>query len=159
MLFLSFCRVYLYNTLQLEKGPLRSFSGCRIESFFVKVRIVPVTLDFLHSVSVLTPDFSPIWCVQFQSAISPDASNIVCGSSDGRARVWKVTFLTFNEIFQVWYLGCSWDVNLTELSKNRLTNLKRNLLSWKVMMGKLLQLTGKLEINHGFSSLWHMMSF
>ncbi|TKY50456.1 Denticleless protein-like [Spatholobus suberectus] len=53
-------RIYLYNTLQLEKGPLKSFSGCRIESFFVK------------------------------SAISPDASNIVSGSSDGNAYVWKV---------------------------------------------------------------------
>ncbi|KAK7271655.1 hypothetical protein RJT34_27734 [Clitoria ternatea] len=53
-------RVYLYNILQHEKGPIRSFSGCRIESFFVK------------------------------SAISPDASNIVCGSSDGNAYVWQV---------------------------------------------------------------------
>ncbi|XP_027359479.1 denticleless protein homolog [Abrus precatorius] len=53
-------RVYLYNILQLEKGPLRSFSGCRIESFFVK------------------------------SAISPDASHIVSGSSDGNAYVWQV---------------------------------------------------------------------
>ncbi|WVZ15258.1 hypothetical protein V8G54_012824 [Vigna mungo] len=53
-------RIYLYNTLQLEKGPLKSFSGCRIESFFVK------------------------------SAISPDASNIVSGSSDGNVYVWKV---------------------------------------------------------------------
>ncbi|KAL2335722.1 hypothetical protein Fmac_016935 [Flemingia macrophylla] len=53
-------RVYLYDTLQIDKGPLQSFSGCRIESFFVK------------------------------AAISPDASNIVCGSSNGNAYVWKV---------------------------------------------------------------------
>ncbi|KAI4348192.1 hypothetical protein L6164_008946 [Bauhinia variegata] len=53
-------RLYLYNMLQLEKGPLRSFSGCRIESFFVK------------------------------SAISPDATHIVSGSSDGNAYVWQV---------------------------------------------------------------------
>ncbi|RDX90194.1 Denticleless protein-like protein, partial [Mucuna pruriens] len=52
--------VYLYNTLQLEKRPLKSFCGARIESFFVKC------------------------------AISPDASNIVSGSSDGNAYVWKV---------------------------------------------------------------------
>ncbi|KAI9075554.1 hypothetical protein K1719_042460 [Acacia pycnantha] len=62
--FLSaFCmdnRIYLYNVLQLEKGPVRSFSGCRIESFFVK------------------------------SAISPDASHIVSGSSDGNAYVWQI---------------------------------------------------------------------
>uniref|UniRef100_A0A2N9FUV7 Uncharacterized protein n=1 Tax=Fagus sylvatica TaxID=28930 RepID=A0A2N9FUV7_FAGSY len=53
-------RIYLYNVLQLEKGPLRSFSGCRIESFFVK------------------------------SAISPDAAHIISGSSDGHAYIWKV---------------------------------------------------------------------
>ncbi|XP_058773123.1 uncharacterized protein LOC131647231 [Vicia villosa] len=53
-------RVYLYNILQLEKGPLRYFEGGRIDSFFVK------------------------------AAISPDASNIVCGSSNGKAYVWQV---------------------------------------------------------------------
>ncbi|XP_061373640.1 uncharacterized protein LOC133315965 [Gastrolobium bilobum] len=53
-------RIYLYNILQLENGPLRSFSGCQIDSFFVK------------------------------SAISPDASHIVSGSSDGNAYVWQV---------------------------------------------------------------------
>ncbi|KAF3944301.1 hypothetical protein CMV_029224 [Castanea mollissima] len=53
-------RIYLYNVLQLEKGPLRSFSGCRIESFFVK------------------------------SAISPDAAHIISGSSDGCAYLWQV---------------------------------------------------------------------
>ncbi|XP_029126606.1 uncharacterized protein LOC114915809 isoform X1 [Cajanus cajan] len=41
-----------------------------------------------------------------KAAISLDASNVVCGSSDGNAYVWKVTFLTFNEILQVGYLGC-----------------------------------------------------
>ncbi|KAL0014382.1 hypothetical protein SO802_001451 [Lithocarpus litseifolius] len=53
-------RIYLYNILQLEKGPFRSFSGCRIESFFVK------------------------------SAISPDAAHIISGSSDGCAYLWQV---------------------------------------------------------------------
>ncbi|KAK7316468.1 hypothetical protein VNO77_35525 [Canavalia gladiata] len=53
-------RIYLYNILQLDKGPLKSFSGCRIKSFFVK------------------------------SAISPDASHVVSGSSDGNAYVWQV---------------------------------------------------------------------
>ncbi|KAG2714619.1 hypothetical protein I3760_03G036200 [Carya illinoinensis] len=53
-------RIYLYNLLQLEKGPLRSFSGCRIESFYVK------------------------------SAISPDATHIISGSSDGNAYIWQV---------------------------------------------------------------------
>ncbi|WJX70227.1 hypothetical protein P8452_54358 [Trifolium repens] len=53
-------RVYLYNTLQLEKGPLRHFEGGRIDSFFVK------------------------------AAISPDAYSIVCGSSTGKAYVWQV---------------------------------------------------------------------
>ncbi|XP_062106922.1 uncharacterized protein LOC133818199 [Humulus lupulus] len=53
-------RIYLYNVLQLEKGPEKSFSGCRIETFFVK------------------------------SSISPDAASILSGSSDGNAYMWKV---------------------------------------------------------------------
>ncbi|CAK9322544.1 unnamed protein product [Citrullus colocynthis] len=53
-------RIYLYNVLQLEKGPVKSFSGCQIDSFFVK------------------------------SAISPDASYLLSGSTDGNAHVWQV---------------------------------------------------------------------
>ncbi|KAL1356393.1 hypothetical protein HN51_008414 [Arachis hypogaea] len=52
--------IYLYSILQLDKGPFRSFPGCPIESFFVK------------------------------AAISPDASQIVSGSSNGNAYVWQV---------------------------------------------------------------------
>ncbi|XP_021299202.1 denticleless protein homolog [Herrania umbratica] len=54
-------RIYLYNILQLDKGPKQAFCGPRIESFYVK------------------------------SAISPDADHIVSGSSDGNAYIWKVT--------------------------------------------------------------------
>ncbi|XP_050221272.1 uncharacterized protein LOC126671539 [Mercurialis annua] len=53
-------RVYLYNSLQLEKGPMKSFTGCRIESFYVK------------------------------SVINPDATQILSGSSDGNAYIWSV---------------------------------------------------------------------
>ncbi|KAI3474915.1 hypothetical protein Pfo_030226 [Paulownia fortunei] len=53
-------RIYLYNVLQLEKGPIKTFSGGRTESFFVK------------------------------SAISPDAAHILSGSSDGNAYIWQV---------------------------------------------------------------------
>ncbi|KAJ4729284.1 denticleless protein-like [Melia azedarach] len=53
-------RIYLYNVLQLQKGPVCSFSGCQIESFYVK------------------------------SAISPDATHILSGSSDGNAYIWQV---------------------------------------------------------------------
>ncbi|XP_059642541.1 uncharacterized protein LOC132284445 [Cornus florida] len=53
-------RIYLYNVLQLDKGPVRSFSGCRTGSFFVK------------------------------SALSPDAAHILSGSSDGNAYIWQV---------------------------------------------------------------------
>ncbi|RWR94074.1 denticleless protein isoform X3 [Cinnamomum micranthum f. kanehirae] len=53
-------RIYLYNVLQLDKGPVRTFSGSQIESFYVK------------------------------SAISPDASHILGGSSDGNAYMWQV---------------------------------------------------------------------
>ncbi|XP_050383595.1 uncharacterized protein LOC126800295 [Argentina anserina] len=52
--------IYLYNVLQLEKGPMQSFSGGRVESFFVK------------------------------SAISPDGAHILSGSSDGNAYIWQV---------------------------------------------------------------------
>ncbi|GAB4847873.1 hypothetical protein Ancab_026933 [Ancistrocladus abbreviatus] len=53
-------RIYLYNVLQLDKGPISSFSGCQIKSFFVK------------------------------SAISPDACHVLSGSSDGNAYLWQV---------------------------------------------------------------------
>ncbi|XP_044467001.1 denticleless protein homolog [Mangifera indica] len=53
-------RIYLYNVLQLEKGPIKSFSGCQIGSFYVK------------------------------AAISPDAAHILSGSSDGNAYIWQV---------------------------------------------------------------------
>ncbi|CAO2833591.1 unnamed protein product [Amaranthus hypochondriacus] len=53
-------RVYLYNVLQLKKGPISSFTGSQIGSFFIK------------------------------SSISPDASHILCGSGDGNANIWQV---------------------------------------------------------------------
>ncbi|CAA3014152.1 denticleless protein homolog A isoform X2 [Olea europaea var. sylvestris] len=53
-------RIYMYNVLQLERGAIKSFSGGRIESFFVK------------------------------SVISPDASHVLSGSGDGNAYIWQV---------------------------------------------------------------------
>ncbi|XP_060192735.1 uncharacterized protein LOC132622194 [Lycium barbarum] len=53
-------RIYLYNVLQAENGPVKSFTGCQINSFFVK------------------------------SAISPDAAHVLGGSSDGNAYIWLV---------------------------------------------------------------------
>ncbi|XP_021758636.1 denticleless protein homolog A-like [Chenopodium quinoa] len=53
-------RIYLYNVLQPEKGPISSFTGCQIGSFFIK------------------------------SSISPDASHILSGSGDGNAYIWQV---------------------------------------------------------------------
>ncbi|KAI3716972.1 hypothetical protein L1987_68231 [Smallanthus sonchifolius] len=53
-------RIYLFNVLQLEKGPIKSFKGCNIGSFFVKSRL------------------------------SPDAGHILSGSTDGLAYVWQV---------------------------------------------------------------------
>ncbi|XP_076885128.1 uncharacterized protein LOC143534551 [Bidens hawaiensis] len=52
--------IYLFNALQLEKGPIKSFKGCDIGTFFVK------------------------------SKLSPDAGHILGGSSDGLAYVWQV---------------------------------------------------------------------
>ncbi|KAH7845341.1 hypothetical protein Vadar_000851 [Vaccinium darrowii] len=53
-------RIHLYNVLQLENGPVKSFSGCLIESFFIK------------------------------AALSPDASHVLGGSSDRNAYIWQV---------------------------------------------------------------------
>ncbi|KAK9064759.1 hypothetical protein SSX86_016141 [Deinandra increscens subsp. villosa] len=53
-------RIYLFNVLQLEKGPIKSFKGCNIGSFFVK------------------------------SKLSPDAGHLLSGSTDGSAYVWQV---------------------------------------------------------------------
>ncbi|GAB2236305.1 hypothetical protein Droror1_Dr00028024 [Drosera rotundifolia] len=53
-------RIYLYNLLQLDKGPISSFLGCQIESFFVK------------------------------SSISPDASYMLSGSTDGNTYIWQM---------------------------------------------------------------------
>ncbi|XP_020098067.1 denticleless protein homolog [Ananas comosus] len=53
-------RIYLYDVIHLHKGPMKVFSGSRIESFFVK------------------------------SAISPDRTHILGGSSDGNAYIWQV---------------------------------------------------------------------
>ncbi|CAL9050312.1 unnamed protein product [Musa banksii] len=53
-------RIYLYEVLQPDKGPVKVFSGSKIESFFVK------------------------------SAISPDGAHILGGSSDGNAYIWQV---------------------------------------------------------------------
>ncbi|XP_009597523.1 uncharacterized protein [Nicotiana tomentosiformis] len=53
-------RIYLYSVLQADKGPVKTFKGCKIESFFVK------------------------------SALSSDAAHILGGSSDGSAYVWQV---------------------------------------------------------------------
>ncbi|KAK9119795.1 hypothetical protein Scep_017888 [Stephania cephalantha] len=53
-------RIYLYNILQLHKGPMSTFSGNQLDTFYVK------------------------------SAISPDAAHILSGSSDGNACIWQV---------------------------------------------------------------------
>ncbi|TQE03022.1 hypothetical protein C1H46_011386 [Malus baccata] len=47
------------STEKLQKGPMQAFTGCRIETFFVK------------------------------SVISPDAAHVVSGSSDGNAYIWQ----------------------------------------------------------------------
>nr|CAD1832533.1 unnamed protein product [Ananas comosus var. bracteatus] len=56
----KYVRIYLYDVIHLHKGPMKVFSGSRIESFFVK------------------------------SAISPDRTHILGGSSDGNAYIWQV---------------------------------------------------------------------
>ncbi|XP_074310893.1 uncharacterized protein LOC141646824 [Silene latifolia] len=53
-------RIYLYNVLKLDKGPISSFTGGQIGSFFVK------------------------------ASISPDATHLLSGSGDGNAYMWQV---------------------------------------------------------------------
>ncbi|TYH64471.1 hypothetical protein ES332_D07G269800v1 [Gossypium tomentosum] len=54
-------RVYLYNVLQLDKGPMQTFSGCQI-----------------------------VFLCEGIFSISPDADHILSGSSNGNAHIWKV---------------------------------------------------------------------
>ncbi|EER91037.1 hypothetical protein BDA96_01G132100 [Sorghum bicolor] len=53
-------RIYLYSVLHVNKGPIKAYTGSKIESFFVK------------------------------SAISPDGTHILGGSSDGNVYLWQV---------------------------------------------------------------------
>ncbi|KAI4387740.1 hypothetical protein MLD38_000146 [Melastoma candidum] len=53
-------RIYLYDILRLEKGPVSIFTGCNIQSFYIK------------------------------SVISPDSSYLLSGSSDGCGYIWQV---------------------------------------------------------------------
>ncbi|XP_066327861.1 uncharacterized protein [Miscanthus floridulus] len=53
-------RIYLYSVLHMNKGPIKVYTGSKIESFFVK------------------------------SAISPDGTHILGGSSDGNVYLWQV---------------------------------------------------------------------
>lgn len=104
---LLFCcsRIYLYNVLQLEKGPVKSFSGCFIESFFIKVScfwahvlVVPLANCWSSLIHVLTS------MRQLQSALSPDASHILGGSSDGNAYIWQVWYLSKRSF--IWICFC-----------------------------------------------------
>ncbi|ONM08027.1 Transducin/WD40 repeat-like superfamily protein [Zea mays] len=53
-------RIYLYSVLHVNKGPINVYTGSKIEFFFVK------------------------------SAISPDGTHILGGSSDGNVYLWQV---------------------------------------------------------------------
>lgn len=86
-------RIYLYNVLQLERGPVKSFHGCQIGSFFVKVSIVfkpynPIFQCKLKFCVLRYQHFDHA----LQSCISPDATHILSGSSDGYAYIWQVMF-------------------------------------------------------------------
>ncbi|KAH9324778.1 hypothetical protein KI387_004956, partial [Taxus chinensis] len=53
-------KIYLYNALQPDKGPLKSFAGHELDSFYIK------------------------------ACFSPDGTHILSGSSDGNAFLWQV---------------------------------------------------------------------
>lgn len=58
------------------------------------------------------PDVDLYLVVQLQSAISPDASHIVSGSSDGNAYVWQVTVLNLSSpLLAPRWLNLEYDFN------------------------------------------------
>ena len=87
-----FYMIYLFSVLQLDNGPIKSFSGCDIGTFFVKVSIVfncHTSVNCCPCFLMITQWFS---CLILQSKLSPDAGHILSGSSDGSAYVWQVSF-------------------------------------------------------------------
>lgn len=68
---------------------MTSFSGCQIESFYVKVRTgfhettLPITAEIFQ---IMQLTLLTLW----QSRISPDASHLLSGSSDGSGYIWQV---------------------------------------------------------------------
>ncbi|MQM04839.1 hypothetical protein Taro_037644 [Colocasia esculenta] len=90
-LFNSIC---LYDVLHLDRGPMKTFTGCKIGSFYVKVNsdmsghiftILSMLSEFTSSsFTYMIP------VMLLQSAISPDAAHILSGSSDGNAYIWRV---------------------------------------------------------------------
>lgn len=65
--------------------------------------------------------------MQSQSAISPDATHIASGSSDGNAYVWQVTLLTLDDLSISLELRSELGYDLIEVLQFRLTSLKKNL--------------------------------
>lgn len=90
------CRIYLYNILQLDKGPVQSFSGCRIDSFFIRV-ITPLSSIFpsitLDLISNIFHTLTHLWNLALQTMISSDGEHILSGSGDGNAYIWQVWIL------------------------------------------------------------------
>ena len=90
-------RIYLYSVLHMNKGPIKVYTGSKIESFFVKVSEWPsgVLISFKHTKEMLMLSLIIVCAVMpklytMQSAISPDGTRILGGSSDASVYLWQV---------------------------------------------------------------------
>lgn len=90
-------RIYLYSVLHVNKGPIKVYTGSKIESFFVKVSEWPsgVFTSLKYTKELLMFSLIIVCSVTLklytmQSAISPDGTHILGGSSDGSVYLWQV---------------------------------------------------------------------
>ncbi|XP_042377668.1 denticleless protein homolog [Zingiber officinale] len=97
-------RIYLYDVLKLDRGPIKIFSGSKIGSFFVKSVI---SLDGAHILGGSSDDNAYIWQVRRPESAptilkghqgevtsvdwcSSELGKVVTSSDDFMVRVWKM---------------------------------------------------------------------
>ncbi|KAI4982877.1 hypothetical protein ZWY2020_023369 [Hordeum vulgare] len=86
-------RIYLYITLHMDKGPIKTYTGSEIESFFVKQGEWPTGLAFSSNCIFLVSFMCFIntcFGASMQSAISPDGTHILGGLSNDNVYLWQV---------------------------------------------------------------------
>ncbi|KAI4339530.1 hypothetical protein MLD38_024467 [Melastoma candidum] len=108
-------RISLYDILRLEKGPVSIFTGCSIQSLYIKSVISP---DSSYSLSGSSDDCGCFWQVD-----QPDADTVVlnCYSGPGEVIVvaWSLTevgkFATCSDDFTLSLDVYAGDVSLSRL--------------------------------------------